>query len=462
MSCKFILLKGKNAGNSCGKNVKKNEEYCPPHFKKINETEEKIEEPVVEEPVVVGTIPKCKFTFVKGQKKGLSCGKTIKSGAVVCSLHKKHEAKYKVDIVKVQEVIEEDIMKHVSSEMWDTLFQRNEKFIGDDVWLKHFEKNYEFDENRNCYVYNSLKHSRKFEQYLLDNTKTFLRINGPTSIIVSDSNHNELKLWIHPKFPLFYNSTHRLLFKSPSNLTIVGRYKGFNQPVCAIDVETLMRTNDYIRDNGLGVKIEDIINMNLVTSDGLDWLKTGDVSQDEYKIIETEYSDDFIIKELGLTEGQVKEISSLKDYRTDLKKITLQDILKKFEEIEDMSEYDLKIMREQIVAEDFRISNLNYFNKKQTEDIRKFLISDEIENCKNARIHREELKKIYESFGYNNEIDGCSDDDDNDLEKKINDDMESIFPTKHLQPKQRVYIQYGDIDEVLKAIFIDMNADAEQ
>jgi len=97
--CQFVLTRGKNKGETCGKKNVKGSHFCATHNKKPQESENKKEEKSDKEPEQneKDTENKeeksceCKYILTRGKNKGEKCGKKTVKDADYCATHNKKE-----------------------------------------------------------------------------------------------------------------------------------------------------------------------------------------------------------------------------------------------------------------------------------------------------------------------------------------------------------------------------------
>jgi hypothetical protein len=96
--CQFVLTRGKNKGETCGKKNVKGSHFCTTHNKKPQESENKKEnsekEPEQNEKETENKEEKsceCKYILIRGKNKGEKCGKKTVKDAHYCATHNKKE-----------------------------------------------------------------------------------------------------------------------------------------------------------------------------------------------------------------------------------------------------------------------------------------------------------------------------------------------------------------------------------
>ena len=140
--CNFVLVRGKNKGEKCGKNTK-NEKYCSTHNKEkiqnkqenneeeVNEKQENNEEENKEkqennEEEVNEKHTGCNFVLVRGKNKGEKCGKKTLKNEKYCSTHNKKEKKNKETEIEENDD-KENKETEIETEIEDNDNEKNEK-----------------------------------------------------------------------------------------------------------------------------------------------------------------------------------------------------------------------------------------------------------------------------------------------------------------------------------------------
>ena len=139
IGCQFVLTRGKNKGETCGKKNVKGSHFCTTHKKsdepKKNEKENKEETEKVEKENKEEKSCECKYILTRGKNKGEKCGKKTVKDANYCATHNKkedsdseREKEEKVEKVedKVEEVIEEKVEK-VEDKVEEVIEEKVEK-----------------------------------------------------------------------------------------------------------------------------------------------------------------------------------------------------------------------------------------------------------------------------------------------------------------------------------------------
>jgi hypothetical protein len=85
MSCSFILTRGKNKGNSCGKKCLKDSEFCKNHAKQPQDDQE--------------ACNGCQFVLTRGVSKGQLCNKKVRNDEEYCYTHSKNVSYNKCPVI---------------------------------------------------------------------------------------------------------------------------------------------------------------------------------------------------------------------------------------------------------------------------------------------------------------------------------------------------------------------------
>lgn len=93
--CQFVLTRGKNKGETCGKKNVKGSHFCTTHNKKSDEPKqpekENKEKEVEKETEKEEKSCECKYILTRGKNKGDKCGKKTVKDAHYCATHNKKE-----------------------------------------------------------------------------------------------------------------------------------------------------------------------------------------------------------------------------------------------------------------------------------------------------------------------------------------------------------------------------------
>jgi hypothetical protein len=111
--CQFILTRGKNKGESCGKKTVKGSNFCTTHNKKApveKEKEKEEDEQLIEQETPSGSIEEkkvsdkehtseevCKYVLTRGKNKGEKCKKKVVKNGHYCVTHNKENNEEQVE-----------------------------------------------------------------------------------------------------------------------------------------------------------------------------------------------------------------------------------------------------------------------------------------------------------------------------------------------------------------------------